>query len=151
MTEDVRAAAERLRRIQNGERDYQVYPSKVRGTDPTHLDKDTLVRAYLAEHPADDGGPVTPEWLRAVGFAEEDLGWQTCPLTGRPPNAFAIGGARDGQYHHLGVWAGDGRWATYHLTADGFDGSETWLAWAETRGAVRRLCAALGVVLKGAP
>ena len=57
MNEKLRAAAaERLRSVDDRQRDI-VFPSPIL----LIADWETLARAYLAEHPADDGEPVTEE------------------------------------------------------------------------------------------
>lgn len=33
-------------------------------------DERTIIDAYLAEHPDDDGEPVTEEWLKSIGFEQ---------------------------------------------------------------------------------
>lgn len=116
------------------------------------VDMATVAEAWLAEHPADAGEPVTPDWLAAVGFREVDLSWRKTGMGNESePNAFTIGGAPDVGYDEFGVWAGDGKWAIYRISADGFDGSEDWLAWTPTRGDVRRLLVALGIPIQEPP
>ena len=82
---------------------------------------------YLAEHPADDAEPVTPEWLVSVGLNNE----------------LHLGGT-----FYVQVFADGG----VSLNCTNLD---TWYGWYEeldlpkckTRRDVRRLCAALGIEL----
>ena len=78
-------------------------------------------RAYLAEHPADDGEPVTPEWLAATGFSP------------------AWGDKYRHQRGHMDVVWREGVMSLAHRTDE----------WSElpvrTRGHVRRLLMALGI------
>lgn len=95
-----------------------------------------VVRAYLAEHPADDDMPVTTDWVMSLGFTN----WE----------------GSDSEFEWADHWFGLARrnygdgpeWLAYYLTADGFDGSESYLSHVPTRGHVRRLCAALNRPLK---
>jgi len=77
-----------------------------------------VCRAYLAEHPADDGEPVTAEWMKACGWEGSYVG------------VFGIQGL-------AGFWDN----GELHL-------SKPYSLPAATRGQLRRLCAALGVPLK---
>jgi hypothetical protein len=62
---DIQSAAERLRRHMADPNHRDTY----HGKESTLVgDWATLARAYLAEHPADDGEAITEDWLRAVGF-----------------------------------------------------------------------------------
>lgn len=84
-----------------------------------------VVAAYLAAHPADDGEPVTVEWLDAVGF----VGGKFYRDRVRGP---LLRGVSD---------AGDEYWSirSYPIPND---------AKPKTRGEVRRLLKALGVPLR---
>lgn len=69
MTPDQQAAIERLRNRAAGGTPYSRYGylcDVVLGED-----LQAVADAYLAEHAADDGEPVTEEWLRSVGFKRE--------------------------------------------------------------------------------
>ena len=66
---DLQAAAERVRKVKSGHFVPLVYQ---RGylelnTDAYRHDLDVLAVAYLAEHPADDGKPITADVLWASG------------------------------------------------------------------------------------
>lgn len=63
MSDELRAA-DRLRKFNSG--DMSVYETDY----GLHADRAVLADAYLVEHPADDGEPVTEEWLRSVGFTQ---------------------------------------------------------------------------------
>ncbi len=80
-----------------------------------------LATAYLAEHPADDGEPITAEWLRSVGFVAHK------------PDGLPAYAVLPCVYIRL-----DGG----ELELDGIPLDFS------TRGQLRRLCAALGDPLK---
>lgn len=63
MNDKVKAAVERLG-------NYRKNPPT--GSDPVEVNhaRAILADAYLAEHPDDDGEPVTAEWLESLGFHE---------------------------------------------------------------------------------
>lgn len=62
MSDELRAAAERLRRYYAGDRSaYKGSPGDAAGV----YTGDVL--RLLAEHPADDAEPVTDEWLESIG------------------------------------------------------------------------------------
>jgi hypothetical protein len=96
MTPELKAAAERLRSGFN------------HAQCPDHCgdcnDARALAEAYLAEHPTDDGEPVTLDWLRTLWKVEPghtkresyivarrglfEVGW--CPECGELPAAMAL-------------------------------------------------------------
>ena len=130
-TLELRAAAERLTDGRNRLEDWQ---------GPTGDCADmraaiVLARAYIAANPADDGEPVTDEWLRSLGFSRHMQPAACCHLSIKTTTLT------------LTRWqdkAGDGpiRWSV-----SGQDYSD-WLPhclWPVTRGQVRRLCAAIGI------
>jgi hypothetical protein len=90
-----------------------------------------IVRQWKAEHPADDGEPVTEDWLRASGFA---------PAWGHP---FQLGGY-DAE-SDIDVRCTPAELVVAHRT------DEFLVAEQPTRGHVRRLCAALGIELTPPP
>ncbi len=103
-------------------------------------DRNTLVLAWLREHPADDGEAVTAEWLKAVGFGQDDrihtawaLQFSPHEPEHNPDDNWCIVYQSDGFY----------RW---RLEDDEADVSS--LPDMPTRGHVRRLCAALGITLQ---
>ena len=57
MTPDQRSAAERVRRVRNGETIYAVYNQDVDAHALHWRDLGRVADAYLAEHPADDDEP----------------------------------------------------------------------------------------------
>lgn len=120
MTQEIRAAAERLRRLEAGEHQDAVYGDFANAF--RRLDTQTLADAFLAEHPADDDEPDTEEWLRGVGFTD-------CKNDGLRLSILA-------RYPNLGMpfWE--------------VCGTVIRLAQPKTRGQLRRLCAALGISLK---
>lgn len=63
MTPEQRAAAERVRRVLAGEDGVKVYGCADWLTF-FRAEKGMCLRAYLAEHPADDDEPATYEWAR---------------------------------------------------------------------------------------
>lgn len=126
MSDELRAAAERLLGFDGY---YEMQAS----------DGKNLARAYLAEHPADDDEPVTADWLRSVGFKQDaDTEYTSDDLILAP---------EDDQ-------------VALHWMQEGIEPDEIRTIWivaenegiytsASTRGALRRLAAALGVTLKG--
>lgn len=89
-----------------------------------------VARACLADHPADDGEPVTREWVKSV------LPTRTLSITFTNP---------DGDEMLLGiipVWTTNTEWKAW---LDGLP-----ICRVPTRGHVRRLLAALGIEHKGA-
>ena len=82
-----------------------------------------VCRQWLAEHPEDDEEPVTKEWLRSIGFVNSIS------------SVLVVGDM-------LSV-SMPGRYWVFSCC-----GMPTRMKY-ETRGDVRRLCAALGIELKG--
>lgn len=112
--DDLRAAAEFVRRHAT-----KNSPSAV------------VADAYLSEHPADNGEPVTEEWLRSAGFKDattKRYGLRNWTVRLFPPCG------------NLG-WFAD-----IADTIPG-DGRGVPIATPATRGHVRRLCAALGITI----
>lgn len=91
-------------------------------------------RAWLAEHPADDAGPVTVEWLKSVGF-ENSFNPHWLWLQ-HPGGRIAVA-----------VRPSDFALHICDVTADYDDVTLPFPA--TTRRQVRLLCDALGVPLKG--
>ena len=119
MTDDVRAAAERITRSVHE----AVYtgPLSLQGKLADAL---IVADAVLAEHPADDGEPVTEAWLRAAGFTVNPLRDR---LEVGPAQWWHFANCVLGIDHHTGFWT------------------------LPTRGHVRRLCAALGIPITETP
>lgn len=89
--------------------------------------------------PADDGEPVTEEWLKAVG-GERHKGWQPKSLTTLDYYEFVVNPSGSNELS-VSVWAnGDGWWLDTQDDEPDLDGPIT-------RGHVRRLCSALGIPL----
>ena len=125
--DDVREAAERLRRIQRGDRVLEVYENRYMPIEEQYrVDLETV---YDAEHPADDGEPVTKDWLGSVGFA---LSFDK-PFTSLGDGFYLVVTA-------FGRAAIEKRDSLSRLR-------EVRLRDCKTRGDVRRLCKALGVEL----
>lgn len=132
---DVQSAAERLRRVQQGETLKAVYsnPHWAAATNyqlAHECDMAEVALAYLAEHPADSELPIDEEWLRSVGFEafdEHGSGW----FKDSP------GGSTRVSIGYRGQWLVNGNEMEY-------------AAQPKTRGDLRRLCFALGVELKSA-
>lgn len=90
-----------------------------------------LAKAWLAEHPDDEGEPITPEWLLSAGA----IRWKTNSF------AFLSRGLRLRMFfrEHYERWV---------VFADQ-DESDVVLGNPKTRGDIRRLCKALEVECKG--
>lgn len=138
---DVKAAAERLRRVQANRaaedvcwlsRVYDPLWNKGHSNGSWQQDQDLIVTAYLAEHPADEDEPITEEWLRGVGFS-------ICAHWG----AMAIGDsdqiALEWDY---GKWLIRWRRPSDRLTTD------IPIPAPKTRSDLRLLCRALGITLE---
>lgn len=124
MTDELRAAAERLRRWKAG--DHEVMESR----HMLHANWSMLADAYLAEHPADDDEAVTEDWIESV---------RTCPWCVIEFNdAVMLDWEESTLYLHTEISDGIGvvtRVELPHL---------------KTRGDVRRFCRAFGKDLKDA-
>lgn len=120
MNDELRATAERLLKWAEKHADDPAAMGKPHVRALIH-DCGKLARAYLAEHPADDGEPVTVEWLAECGF-ERNARYFTLPNY-------------SGNLFDVVLWA-DG----FNVRWDGHTN-------CKTRGEVRRLCAALGIQL----
>ncbi len=148
---DVRAAAERLRRCYAGEETMlDVYGRTPHSLLKMHDDTEMVANAYLAEHPADDGEPITEEWLRGLGFRKwgletdaelydlyipmrDELGWQ-CRLAYQSNGFYAVRLCDDHSY--------GGAESVELLDTRNRKP-------AVSRGQVRRLLAALGITEGG--
>ena len=83
MNDDVRQAAERLRLCLTvgGPDDplagvsaaYSESDGDFKNVACLTKDELTIVKAYLAEHPADDGEAVSEDWLRSVGLRDNRM------------------------------------------------------------------------------
>lgn len=97
-----------------------------------------LAKGWLAEHPADDGEPVTADWLLSAGFVADEYGQHVrevqigydCNVVGLyTPNLVG--------------------WLVYDSLGSGEN--EVSIGGLPTRGHVRRMCAALGITLTETP
>lgn len=141
---ELEAARERLRAINAQEQDpIDVYD--LRNPPPNHRGKwgrwemrealehgqqddcETLADAYLAEHPADDGELITEEWLRSVGFKQSAEGTMMRLASGEPLS----------HLRHTAV--------SFDLVSGNWFANGLRCRKQETRGHLRRLCAALGI------
>ena len=100
-----------------------------------------LARAFIADHPADDGEPVTEDWLVAAGFRLDAL--EPWRLTIGVPD-----GASPNERQVFGVSLDDFSTAIECFTGDE-ETDMVCLRKMPTRGDVRRLCAALNIPLGG--
>ncbi len=108
-----------------------------------------VTQAYLAEHKADDDTPVTWEWLKAVShdwIAKEIdgsfFGWAS----------FFLVNDKDHQVRLDIVWDGSEYGVTDLVSLEKHNGDsqavELVNSWVKTRGDVRRLCRALGIIME---
>lgn len=143
---DVKAAAERSRKIQAGEDGLKVYLPKDPGAEYTHLasqiltnliakDKSDLANAYLAEHPADDSERLTGEWVvKAIPFRGRSGGIQA--------GSVSVDIHTEGVFRcEFEVW-----WNEFGCWVRLFG---AYLMRIETRSDLRLLCRALGISLEG--
>ena len=116
---DVAKAAERLRRIWDGEKYRAVYGCEQTLGGHQAIDERKLVEAYLAEH---DPTPIDEPWLRSVGIWTGEI--------------LFVNFADDDGYHLA-------------INQDSYGIEWVALGKVfKTRGDVRRLAAALGIELK---
>lgn len=99
-------------------------------SDGYREDAETLADAYAAEHPTDDAEPVTAEWLESVGFVK-------LFNRGRLLHAKRSDGGSLATNIAMTAW-----------TITDMKNSCTSVPRQVIRGAVRRLCVALGIELK---
>lgn len=122
---ELRAAAERGRKL------YRESPAHVQRREQCII-MGLLSEAYLAEHPADDGEPVTEEWLKST------IGW------------IPVDGGTDG---YIGVdkiifcKGSENVYSAWLQTSNHYYDMRR-IVRVYTRGDVRLLCRALGITLK---
>jgi hypothetical protein len=87
MTDDVRAAVERMRLGVLDPRHY-AFPLQPRGQ--AQADAAVIVDAYLADHPADEDTPVDAGWLTGLPGAVPDGGTTLIPIPGTPNAYLAV-------------------------------------------------------------
>lgn len=132
MTNDLRAAAERLRRVLQGESLHGIYGSgPVPRSQETRFQRDCedLARAYLASHPPDGETEIDEAWLVSVGFQWIDN------------KAMELESAECALW-----WSKESE--TVRIYAKGSAPGDYIDTATETRGQLRGLCAALGISLK---
>ena len=121
MTKDeLRAAAERVR------------SAGVNIGNARIEDRNLIVTAYLAEHPSDDDDPVTKEWYESVGGRYADDGTYSIDLPYREVSLVFYPKGVTASHPQVWLWVPSGVVVSVN----------------NTRGHVRRLCAALGAPLK---
>lgn len=146
MSDELRAVAERLRprldafvigsRDASGEPDTAEWPVTVKlhtaggSSVVATLDLLRLAKAYLAEHPADDGEPATEEWAKALGEWSQYTSSSGVRWYHGPADVYL---RFDANGCEMGV---------------GCVGETQYLLSDPTRGHVRRLCAVAGSPLK---
>lgn len=136
MTNDLRAAAERLRRIYAGESYQSVYGVEWIGGGFQQRDEQDIVEHFLATTRPDDGEEPTADWLRQVGF-------QSCIVFDRLeiPARFKDGNPVVWLWHDPD---GEIGWSSEESGAALlFPAGSVW-----TRGQLRDLCRALQIELK---
>lgn len=98
-----------------------------------------LARAYLAEHPADDGDPVTADWLDSLTRDKESgIHWRLSDGP-RAAGVVAVEVVLRPSYCTVEVCG--------RLLCEWWPGADDAERRQYTRGRLRRLCAALGVPL----
>lgn len=154
MTPELKAAAERLRRMKAGESYRDVY----RDIWDRALDYTLLTDWALSRLPAeDDGEPITEDWLREVGLARnaED---------GDRENGLSIGDSSTRKYLYVLIgteqwvwWANGHHETTPKCYGPGCERGKIGdmrleripsSLWPKTRGQFRRLAAFLGISLR---
>lgn len=124
--DELRAAAERLRRVGDGEAVAQAYRAYPSPHMQRYGDIVMLADAWIAEHPADDGDPVDEAWVKGLGFEQ----YEYVPYTWLKCGHLQYVPSRDPPFCIVGGWP---------------------VIRVETRGHVRRIAAALGIELKEQP
>jgi hypothetical protein len=151
MSDELRAAAERCRGLEG-----PGWVDTENASAECVADLLVLARAWMAEHPADDAEPVTADWLEATGWERHDArpGWRrwkrvVCvqrhdPLSGATTHWLDIHEPQTGA--DGSVWWPINFWQQHE--SDEKPEGVAWLSWVDhtTRGHVRRLLAALGLV-----
>jgi hypothetical protein len=143
VTDELRAAAERYRRGEDGYRnsDPTLDPTGWMASAAHDGDARLLAAAYLAEHPDDDGEPIDFEWLATQAKRCHDEGYWDQPPTGdvwweAGPLSFTCDSFQSDPGEPTETVAAD--WQV--------DGEPLPRAMVpKTRGQFRRLLAALGV------
>jgi hypothetical protein len=130
MSNDVQAAAERLRRLYNANDSYaEVYGVEQTGAGLQQRDEQAVVAAYLALH---DPTPLDEAWLKAVGAKDDD---HPAKVHFERDDALPIG-----LWHVLDGWKAMLIHAPHAATCI--------VRGLTTRGQFRQLAAALGIDLR---
>lgn len=87
MSDELRAARERLRRLRNGESYASVYGMHEVGGGFRQRDEQAVIDNNLAEHPSDGATPASTEWIREsfgplkmnVSFKRPSMSFATLP------------------------------------------------------------------------
>jgi hypothetical protein len=146
MSDSLQPALDRLRNAVASGINY----SEIYGYGPEH-ELAVLASAYLIEHPEDDGETVTREWLTSVGFTAYDENERDPSkwLYFISPKSKESKG-RSGPIVHLRIdplYGCDG-WSIVEAGDEHTGLDSVQIPSCETRGDVRRLCAALSIPLK---
>jgi hypothetical protein len=139
MSEELRKAAERVRAYKaavESARTFGTFPAPVVKAREVSRAETLLADAYLAEHPADDAEPVTPERLAALAGWER-VGrsrWETDPDSG--------------EYRaSVSQFAGDpGKWLFTGTRPE--PATNISYAIVRTLGDLRRVCRVLAIELR---
>lgn len=138
MSDELRAAAERVRRLGAGENYSSVYGCEMTMGGHMQRDERKIVDAYLALFRADDEQPIDETWLRSVGGKR--------PMTPARDTCLVLGCFRTGACPPDGIYP-----ISYYKTPKG---EPNWMVFGnvikspETRGDLRLLARALGITLK---
>lgn len=135
--DEIRAAAERL----TGDWDKSYPPAPHTATvDAVLLDTARVAKAYLAEHPADDGEPLTRDWAKTCGWSH---------VAGASGVGAALYHDEANLYAHTPPAKSGLPWCVELWPEDALsNGKGPYRAvTVRTRGDLRRLCAALGIDL----
>jgi len=134
--DETRRAAERL----TGDWDKTYPPVPHTATvDAVLLDTARVAKAYLAEHPADDGEPLTADWLDAITRDKEGASHWRLSSGPRAAGAVAVEVVIRPSYCTVEVCG--------RLLREWWPLADDAGRRRYTRGDLRRLCAALGIDL----
>jgi len=133
MSDELKAAVERLRRGRTGEDARAIYPD-IPARDRSiamATDNALVVSAYLAEHKPDDAEPIDAGWLRRVGAIQDD---HPIKFTFSREHAMPIG-----------LWSVDDGWKAMLIHSE--HAASCIVRGLKTRYDVRNLAAALQITL----
>ena len=149
MGDELRAAAERVRRVRQVEAEgydlwnatHAVYGPTGHRNHSSARDERAVIDAYLAEYAADSGEPVTEEWLREIGFVGGDsfrVASGPVDAMGRAHLCFGFLPVPDDETPR--AWSQYGHYTRFGNT----ERANVPIPMPATRGDVRRWLAALG-------